>query len=337
MNDMSFPAPMAHAGQVVPGVYDDLDDETYHGDCCPGPSLSSTSIRQVLKDPGDFWDQSILNPAVKAAKAEERARAEAEGTAPPPGTRKFNKGKAAHLLLLEPHRVEGCVAVIPDDILASNGALSTKAAKAFVAEQTDLGRTVLKEEEWQTICDMADALSADSRVMRLLSGCKLEQSHIWQDHETGVYIKSRPDICPQESGTFVIDYKTTDAADIDQWVNKSLCDFRLDMQAALQMWGAHESLGIETHGVCYIVQSVKTKRVALRYITNQTATGRDLLAVARQDLRAGINTFARCWSERKWPSYWSGMAEMFPPQRREREIEKQLTDIPPVFPGEYAA
>ncbi|MCR9276214.1 MULTISPECIES: PD-(D/E)XK nuclease-like domain-containing protein [unclassified Mameliella] len=314
-----------------PGVYDDLPNDIYHGDCCEGPSISSSGLRVVRKDPAKFWDGCAMNPEVKARKEKEREDARSKGIVIP--KRHFDRGSAAHVLTLEPEKITESVSVVPADLLGANGSLSTKAAKAFVAEQQALGRAVLKPEEWDMVCDMADALQSNAQAMDLMDGCTIEQSHIWKDTQTGMFIKSRPDMTPTEAHRWIVDYKTTDHEDIDVWVKKSLVDTRLDIQAALQMWGVYEATGYSIPGVAYLVQNTKTKRVAVRYLSK----GSDLLAAARQDLRDGLNAFARCWEDGHWPSPWDRIEEMVPPGFREREIEKQLSERAAIFPGEFAA
>lgn len=317
------------------GVYDGLPNEVYHGDCCVGPSISSTGIRVCARDPFLYWQSSPLNPAVAMREEEERIAREESELPPPPASKftRFAKGSAAHLMLLEPELVSQGIAVVDKSLLASNGALSTKAAKAFVQEQAEAGRVVLKPEEWGYICDMADALGSNSRVMKLLEGGAVEQSHIWQDAETGVYLKSRPDIMPASGGKWIVDYKTTDRDDIEGWERASTCDHRLDMQAALQMAGAYETCGMEPQGVVYIVQHVKTARIALRWFDRDEHA--DIINAARLDLRRGINAFAHCWNSGNWDGPWEIETGITPPDFRERQILKQLEDNPTAFVGRY--
>jgi hypothetical protein len=308
------------------GAYDGLPNDFYHGDCCDGASISSTSIKAVLKDPSVYWHTSYLNPEAKKSESK----------------RHFNVGSSAHILLLEPHLVEAQISVIPQNILASNGALSTKAAKEFVEVQTDAGRTVIKEEEWEMVCDMADALSNNAMVTRALKDGVIEQSHIWQDHETGVWLKSRPDFTPNKSDAFIVDYKTTDYEHIEQWEKQAMADVRVDIQAALQMWGAAENRSISPRGVLYVVQSKKPPhQIALRLILQESDNdkARDMLKAARIDLRRGINTFSHCWTSSDWPSPWNEVTELVPPSWRSAQIDKQLAEgtgntIPP---SAYAA
>jgi hypothetical protein len=321
--------------RLLPGVYDGLPNEVYHGDCCAGPSISSTGIRICAKDPFLYWQTSPLNPDVERKKLEEEAKRIEAGMPPPPASKftRFATGSAAHLMLLEPELVSQGIAVVPEEMLASNGALSTNAAKAFVKEQAEAGRVVLKPEEWDRICDMADALGSNPRVMKLLEGGTVEQSHIWQDPETGVYLKSRPDVMPKAGGEWIVDYKTTDRDDIEAWERAATCDHRLDMQAALQMAGAYEACGLEARGVVYIVQHVKTARIAIRYFDRDGHA--DIINVARLDLRKGINAFAHCWEYGDWLGPWEFEGGITAPDFRARQIERQLEDASTGFVGRY--
>lgn len=290
-----------HEIRLTSGIYDDLDDEIYHGDCCDGPSVSSTGLSMVMKDPAKYWDGSSLNIEVRGAK--EKARLDAAKAGKVSAKRHFDRGKAAHILVLEPQKIVDAESVVPADILGANGSLGTNKARQFVGTQQARVRSVLKPDEWDTVCDMVESLGNHSYAMGLMEDFAIEQSHFWTNHKTGVYIKSRPDLPQPEEDRWIVDYKTTDAEDIDQWSKKSLCDFRLDMQAALQMWGVHEAHGFSYPGIAYLVQSTKTKRVAVRFLPK----GSNLLAAARLDLREVLNTFALCWADMIWPSPWDAV------------------------------
>lgn len=303
---MTEPAENIETKITKAGVYD-MDMDVYHGDCCDGPSISNSSIKQLLADPAEYWRKSPMNPnRVKEASK-----------------RHFNIGTSAHLFLLEPDTINDIVSVIPTEMLASNGALSTKAAKAFKAEQEELGRTVITEAEWQMVCDMADVLAENDYVTRALTDMDVEKSLIWPDEETGVYLKTRPDAMPRESGRYIVDYKTTDFELISAWEKQATADVRLDIQAAMQMWGTKACADIEASGVLYVVQSKKPPhRVALRFITPRSL----LHDAGRVDLREGINIFAQCWANGDWPSPWDEIKELTPPDWRIRQIERHLED-----------
>lgn len=295
----------------------DLTNEEYHGDCCDGPSLSASSIKQLISDPSEYWLHSPLNP----------------NRAPQKVNKAFNVGTAAHTMVLEPDLLAETIAVIPNDMLASNGALSTKAAKAFMAEQTELGRTVIKEDEWKAVCDMADAIRSNSVVMRAMAGTLNEQSLIVKDEEAGIYIKSRPDQMPQESGRFIVDLKTTDRENIGAWERTSMLDLRYDIQGAMMMWALEKVLGIKAAGVMYVVVCKQPPyRVAVRTLRASSYTGRALLDHGWLDIKQGVSTFLECWQTGVWPSPWDTVSDILPPDWYQRQVEKRLEESNYVSP-----
>jgi len=94
-----------------PGIYPDVDEIDYHADTLLtpsfGPSLSSTGAR------------ALLPPSCPALFRHQQDAPRVEKPA-------FDLGHAVHARILG---IGLDIAVIPDDILASNGATSTKAAK----------------------------------------------------------------------------------------------------------------------------------------------------------------------------------------------------------------
>lgn len=287
----------------------DLPNEVYHGDCCAGPSLSSTTIKQLLRDPADFWRESALNP-----DRVEREHKQA-----------FNVGTAAHTMVLEPDLLADTIAVVPSEMLASNGALSTKAAKQFVADQTDLGRTVVKPDEWEAVCSMADAIRSHPVAMRAIRGGVIEQSLIVHDEDAGLFIKSRPDVMPVENGRFIVDLKTSALTDIDRWEKTALLDLGYGVQAALMMWALEKVTGVRAAGVMFVVVCKEAPhRVAIRTIRPDTESGRAILDNAWLDIRRAIAIFRECWASGEWPSKWDSVTDITPPDWHLRQIEKRL-------------
>lgn len=311
------------AGYITATGHYDLTNEEYHGNCCAGPSLSNSSIKALLADPSEYWRESPLNPQ-RVEREQKKA---------------FNVGTTAHTMVLEPELVQETIAVIPNDMLASNGALSTKAAKTFLAEQTKLGRTVVKQAEWEAVCDMADEIRSNEVIMRALSGGLPEQSLIVKDEETGIFLKSRPDYMPTEDGRFIVDLKTTDRPMIGDWERTATVDLRYDMQAAMMLWATELVTGIRPAGVMFVVSCKQAPyRVAVRTIRPNSDTGRALLDAGWDDIRKGVNIFAECWDSQRWPSPWDSISDVTAPEWRMRQIEKQLEASSTSSPfGEIAA
>jgi hypothetical protein len=64
-----------------PGIYFGLAAAEYH----PDPSLGSTDLKRLVKDPGEFWHHSPLNP----------------DRPPSPDSKDRKEGRALHKLTLE--------------------------------------------------------------------------------------------------------------------------------------------------------------------------------------------------------------------------------------------
>lgn len=290
------------------GAYD-LPNEIYHSDCCAGPSISPSSVKEILSDPSEYWRKSYLNPDAE----------------PREGKQAFNVGTAAHTLVLEPELLHDTIAVVPGDYLASNGALSTKKAKEFVAEQTELGRTVIKPDEWDAVCSIADNVRAHPQVVRSLARGRVEQSLILKDDETGIFLKARPDFMPDESDRFIVDLKTTDRTDIAGWEKSALADLRYDIQAAVMMVVMREVTGIKPAGVLYIVTCKQPPyRVGVRVLRPASDIGRTLLDAGWADTLKAMRIFAECWQTATWPSPWDAVSDIAPPEFVMRQADRNI-------------
>lgn len=164
---------------TVPSIVDALPDDAYHGDPIPGGSLSSTGARLLATAPPakfDHWRR----------------------TAQPP-KKAFDLGHAVHSLALG----YGLgIAEIPADVLASNGAATTKAARDFIEQARANGLTPLKADEVAEVQAMADALLTHPTAGPLLSGDgRPEQSLFWRDPDTGVVCRARVDWLPPVSAS----------------------------------------------------------------------------------------------------------------------------------------
>jgi hypothetical protein len=123
-------------------------------------------------------------------------------------------GTLADAGLLEPERLDDLYAVYPADLLASNGAASTKAAKEWCAEQEAAGKIVLKQKQFDVVQAMVESARKQFSTW-LAQPSERQQSIFWTEPETGIRCKCRPDwmILPPRSKTaFVFDLKTTQSA-----------------------------------------------------------------------------------------------------------------------------
>jgi PDDEXK-like domain of unknown function (DUF3799) len=199
----------------APGVYD-LPIEIYHGDCCIGPSISSSGLRTIeAVSPLHYWWSSPLNP-----KGEKREASKA-----------LDFGRATHCLLLGDPVFRSRFAVRPDEWADWRAS----AAKQWKEGKEAEGLTVVTPDDVETIKRMAESLDDDplARGLILQGHGAVEKSLIWQDAETGMWLKSRPDILlTGGNAAMTVDLKTTADAS-DRALERTMAEYGYHMQGAL--------------------------------------------------------------------------------------------------------
>lgn len=266
--------------KLTKGMYDRVPMDFYHGDCCPGASLSSTGARKIfVESPADFFDTSYLNPDRPEDEGKEKEA--------------FVLGRAAHHLLLGEDDFSTQFVVrldkAPDgrEWNANNGT-----CRAWVADQIKAGRTVLTPGQIDAIRGISKGLAAHPLVQAGILNGRIEQTLIWKDKATGVWLKSRPDAIPTDSGD-VGDLKLTSMRGYD--IDNSASKLRYDMQAALVKWGLKEVLDIDLSSFSLVF--ARNKRP---HSVDVLTLHNDDIAEGEKDLRVAVDTFARCIDTGDW-------------------------------------
>ena len=289
-----------------PGYVAEMPEDAYHADPVPGGSLSA-SMAKILIKPG--------GPA--------RLRHQLDHGRPP--KREFDFGHAAHMLVLG----EGApIAVIPADILASNGAASTTAAKAFIEKARAAGQVPLKPAEAQQVADMADELTRHAEASALLTapGVQCEMSAFAIDPQTGVWLRGRFDFLAPGQG--VGDYKTAADGEPGRFARRTMLDLGYHVQAAHYLdLAAAVGLTDPDAPFRFVVQE-KTAP----YLVSVVTVGDDYLQLGRRDMRRAIDLWARCQTTGVWPGYPSITAE--PPRWA---VDDMFSELDPSIEDEFAA
>jgi hypothetical protein len=120
----------------------------------------------------------------------------------------FDLGTAGHSIILEGiDDYLDQVAVIPESVLAKNGARSTNLYKEWCAAHP--GKTHLLQSQVDQVLGMFAAVQKKDTFQRYLTGGRAEVSAFWPEAFDGHYItlKCRPDYLPGKK--IVVDLKTT--------------------------------------------------------------------------------------------------------------------------------
>jgi len=259
------------------GIYD-ITSEQYHSQaCCVGPSISSSGLRKISREcPARYWATSDLNPAGRQAADKDA----------------FAFGRAAHALVLGEPEFDKHFVVSPYDTFR------TKDAQQWREEQT---RTVLRNEEMAVVREMAAAQQATWGVRKAFTAGRPEQSVIWCDDETGVWLKSRPDWLPDKPGLrFIVEYKTCHTIEPKR-LSEDVFKYGYEMQAAMLIDGVQQVLGVQPLGVAHVVQEKDYP-----YLCDLRMFTKEQVEFGRWQYRRALRTFAECLNTGKWPPYTEG-------------------------------
>lgn len=296
------------AGQIVcePGVYD-IPIDWYHDDCCDGPSVSSTSIKQFLHCPIKFWQQSYLNPD-RLPEIKEKE------------TSYFDFGKAAHTLFLgdEEFHAHFVVREFED---ASWKDWRKQAAKDWREEMHDKGYGVLTADDMERLRRVANVCrdAYEIRELGILEGY-VERSLIFQDALTGIWVKYRPDILPPLERT-VVDLKTTGQDADARSLERSMGNLGYYIQLGLGAWALRK------------LSDIAFNKFLLLTIENSDFPAYSLNEVDPEDIGRGealskmaIEKMGQCFASGQWSTYPSNTRTLHLSSFQRERIDADLIE-----------
>lgn len=271
---------------IAPGIHA-LPAEAYHADPAPQPSLSSSVARLLLnRSPLHAWTaHPRLNPAYE-----------------PQERKTFDIGRAAHRAVLG---AGGDYVAYPTEILASNGAASTKEAKLWADEQRAAGRTPLKAEEVDQIGEIADAVQRRLALMGITFDPQRSELTALAEVD-GVWCRAMVDNAPADK-RIIYDLKTCEDASPDA-VIRSVMTYGYDVQAAhyLDVWKAATG---ETRRFRFVfVEKTAPYEVSVVELHDAEDDAADWMLDARSKAREARRIWGECLSADTWPGYRAKVA-----------------------------
>lgn len=279
----------------------DMPDADYFA----APALSQSTAKRLLEDGG---------PA--------RWKWEHDHGRPP--NRAFDFGRAAHRLVLGKGQP---LAVIPDELLASNGAATTKAAREWTAQAEADGCTVLKRAEADQIEQMAEQLHEHPEASAILTAPHVLTEQAMFAPLYGVDCKAKLDIIVPDGP--LADYKTAVSAAPARFAKTAL-DYGYHLQSSHYALMARE-LGVTTDPVRFIVQEK-----AAPYLVSVVQLEPDAILLGEQRMAEAAAIWKRCWETGEWPGYptstvtvdlpaWAYTDQA--PTRLDPTVERELLDL----------
>jgi len=236
------------------------------------PGLSSTGAKTLLDSPAKF-----------------RAGVRRE-------SRAFDLGTVVHGMVLG---TGWPVAVIPDDLLSASGAVSTRAAKEWVAAARERGETPITSADHAQAQAMADAVLAHPVARMLLTrDGQAEVSALWTDDATGVACRGRFDRMVQApSRTILVDLKTTVDAHPSRF-GRTAATFGYDLQAAWYLDGL--AAATDDTDAAFVHVLVEKE---LPFLASVVQLDDDALWTGRQGARLAREVYRDCTESGIWPGY----------------------------------
>lgn len=276
-----------------PGAYPDIDAEDYHGNpnLLPEPSLSSSGAKLLLnKSPYHFWANSLLNP----------------NRPPQPERSHFAIGRMAHDLILLPERpIEDFYHVLPEGFAWNKtNQMRWEIEEANTARRE--GKTLIKAADAVIAYAAADSLKRNELAMACITNGVTEETLVWKDEETGVWLRARPDFRPHSivdrlQTRVVADIKVVAETSITpQGFSRHILNYGYHVTAAMYWEGIEKVHGIApTHWVHVPVEK------AFPFTAEVYPLPMEDIERGRQLMRRAVRLFADCLSKDKWPSHTS--------------------------------
>jgi hypothetical protein len=275
-----------------PGVYD-LDDETYHGDPCPTPSLSAGTAKLLLEaTPRHAAD---AHPRLRLADLPE-----AEDEDEP----KFDVGKACHMLVTG--KGGEIVEITP---LKKDGTPSTSKATASWKDQAAAaraaGKTPLSPPEAARVRLMANLLDAQLRADPEIGNnpfsnrASNELAMIWKEGD--IWCRCKPDALDYDR-RIIWDLKTTGLlADPDRWTDTQVKATGVDLRAAHYLRGAAQLLGTGWRYVFVVCEAQRPHAMSVIELPGA------YLEMGEDKRRRAVSWWTRCLTSGSWPGWRQGI------------------------------
>lgn len=251
----------------VPGVYPDMPNEEYHA--CAG--MSKTKLDMFARDPsGLAW--------MDACPVDEEK------------LKTLDFGDAMHAICLEPERLKTDFVVMPELNLRTNAGKAEK--KAFEEEHKE--HVILTSDEHKKLSLMFESVMAHPYARKLIENPGVsEQSYFWEDKETGLLCKCRPD--RNITGTpLLMDVKSID------YIRKfrfSIEDYRYYVQPPFYLDGVNTHGEEKTTFVFLVIQ----KSIELgRYPVRCEVLPDEVVEYGRQEYRQNLREYAEAKASGKF-------------------------------------
>ncbi|WP_417615365.1 PD-(D/E)XK nuclease-like domain-containing protein [Parasphingorhabdus sp.] len=279
-----------------PGAYPEITNFQYHHDplLLPAPSLSSSGAKTLLsKSAYHFWATSPMNPNLPPRQPSEA----------------LIFGQLGHDMALFPNEWRNMYHVLPDGFTESH---YNKWANAIKARDFAIskGKTVVSRALFDRVISCARAIGMDSMASSALRNGVNEITLAWQDKETGVWLRCKPDFLPNA----IIQGRQITAVSDLKFMAPEYCSPQ-GFSGAIRRFGYHLSAAFYFEGIEHVYGNRPTywNHVVIEKEEPFTVSNYPLpeedIERGKFQMRKAIHKFAECLDRgteaQHWPAYTS--------------------------------
>lgn len=261
------PSPVVSLREIFGDLHcrPDITHWAYHAD---RSCVSASGLKQLLRSPAHF--QTYLNQEHKETPA-------------------LMLGTAIHSRLLEPE-------LFMDTYVTT--AISDKRSNEYrMFELNNADRQILSFDQFIAVEGIARSVEKHEMANHLLSIGAVEHTIIWQDEETGIWCKIRPDCLNADIDLGVcVDVKSTEDASEEAFI-RSCIKYQYDLQAAFYLEGLRSAFGRD-FDFCFLPVEKSAP-----YGCQLFAAPAEMLERGQRLVRKALRTLKRCRDTGEWPCY----------------------------------
>ena len=256
---------------MKPGIYAGITNADYHG----GPGVSKSGLDLIARSPLHYWAR-YLDP-------------QRTPTEPTPSMR---LGTAIHTAVLEPGEFGRRYHVAP---VVDRRTKDGKAEWQLALDHAEAaGAELISNDDAITCMRIADVVRSHPTARKVFGSGQAELSVYWQDRETGLLCKCRPDWLAMP---LIVDLKSTEDASGESF-QRSAWNWRYWVQAAWYMDGVQQATGQRVDAFVFGAFEKVPPYACAFYYADQA-----MIDMGRQEYRRLLRTLADCMSSDKWPGY----------------------------------
>lgn len=190
----------------------------------------------------------------------------------------------------------------------------------FVLDGINSDGIELNKNELNQVIGTARAIKGNKHALAAFSQKgESELSLFWEDEETGVLLKCRPDFLPYDC-KLVPDYKTACSVNPETFYGDFI-KFGYHVQAAMYKEGIKAVTGIEVDSFFFVAQEKEPPYITQVYLPDNT-----IIHYGRKAAKKAINTYLECMEKGFWDTYTSHVIQM--------SLDPRPEDLPSNFDEE---